>query len=448
MKKQSNFTILPIFLILLFAAFLRMPTFWLSHTNFDEQAYRSLALKLDKFGFKDFTINYSLCHIDIYNIKFDKYKGQFIAPLLSQRKDGNLVIGSRLRYEYKTPNHRPPFFSYLLYLSHKLFASNIPYVTAEQNLKFGEIFSPQFYVAIIPFLASLTFILSVYILGYTLFSEKVGIYAAMFITLTPIDIMVSQKIWAGDVLSLFCTLSMLFYWLSIKNNSLLFAILSGLSAGMAILTKMTGLFIPIAIICFHIWHTRKDWSRFKLKTLFLEKKLIMFGIVTLFISGLWLFIYYTHIVSFKSLGIPKGAPVQSTPWLKLISSRPFYIHIVNIPYQFPIFTLFYFFPLFIFRKKDKWNELFFLFIWYLVVLLILSFLVYGKEGRHMLICYPAIAILSAYSLVRITNFLDQKSFKGSGMIAEIAIISLSAIWAFKLVFPAVVERYNLLIFPF
>jgi len=445
-QKNNNLisSILPIVLILLFAFFLRIPTFWLSHTNYDEMAYLSLALKLDKFGFKDFNNTYNLRNVDIMRTR------NLGGPFSSEKEMGNILTGSGVTYEAKSPNHRPPLFSYLLMQSHRFFLKDRPYLVANKNLSLKSPFLVQLHAVIIPLIFSLALIFFTYLLGKHLFSQKVGVYAALFMSLSPIDLLVSQRVWAGDLLACLTTLAVLFYWLGLKKNKVIFSILAGISVGLAISTKMTGMFAIIAILSFHIWRTRGEWLRFNLKPLFLDRHIISLLLAAFLTSGPWLYIYYEGRIPFiqTSAKIPTGSFEKLTPWLSFTATRPWYMYLINPVVQLPVFIFAYWIFAEAFFKKKQNDGSMLLFFWFLTTVFVLSFLVSWSELRYLLPTYPSLAILASKYLLQLYDYLEKYLKTWSMQLLFIVLMLLNGYQALRLAIPLIVARAIAIPIPF
>lgn len=446
MNKKANLTFLPIFFILVFAAFLRLPTFFLSHTNFDEVTYVSLALKLDKYGFNDFENNFGLQYIEIVGNDY------FRTPIITDRRAGNITIGSGVAYEAKTPTHRPPGFSFLLMLSHKAFSAKKPYFVS--NFNFNPYFYSQFYACIVPYIFSLLLIFATYILGRMLFSDRVGLYAALFLAAMPTELMVAHKIWAETALTFFITMSAIFYLNGIRKNKIIFIVISGIFAGMATLCKASGGFIIITILIYHYiisFLETKEICGFLGKLI--DRRMVVFLASFLTVSGWWLVVFmkskYSQNTVFTQQEFAALAN-STTSWIEFVQKRPGYAYIVNTIYQFPILVFSFFF---LFGKQTRKKELFFLLILVLLTFLFLSFYkipylsVLGKEERYLMPAYPAMAILASYGLLNIKEyFLNKfKAYRVELVFSLVIILSLA--WSLNISIPLILSRRDLFSFP-
>jgi len=389
--------------LILVSALLRIPAFFLKHNNNDELIHLSLAMKIDRYGMRVFPENYNLFNTDITAkeglliLSFSKEK---IGTLLK-----NFVAGER-----ELLSHHPPALCALLTLSHNLLTRNGPYAVAGGMLRKSEV-KAQFYACLVTFIFSILLIAATYWFGKVLFNDEIGILAAALLSITPIELLSSQKIWAEDMVGFFATLALIPYFYCLKKNNPIFACLAGLSCGIAMLSKMSGGFIIIAIVIFHLWQNRQKFFRGGKEILgvFLDKNILLFALFFLFIAGPWLYIYihsfgtswtYNHFIPGKInlIVLPSG-------FMRFVHSRPWYTYFVATVFQMPFYFLVYPALYYLFKEKNK--ELQFLFA-LLAVFFTLLTLKADKEERYFMPAYPAIAIVTAYTIHRIGAYLRKK----------------------------------------
>ena len=439
-------------LLILITVFFRLPIFFLSHNNNDELIHLSLAMKIEKYGLSVFNKQqYNLYYVQ----KGFNPKGQFMGLIEGEDKIGTLLggfLGERERL-----SHHPPALPFFLSLSHKLFTNNIYLMF--RNIKL------QFYACFIPFLFSLFFILSVYVLGSLFFSHRVGLISAFFLSLTPIELLTANKIWADDMTAFFAVLAVILYLYALKYNKPVFSLISGLSCGISILTKMSGVYIIFVILLFHLFEHRN--KRVNLKDLFgffFDRNILYFLGGVFIVSAWWFNLYYSNF----SLQSTKGYFRINETWeaaknwsmfFNRVSLRPWFSYFVLVPFQFPLYLLSYIFvPIFMLRKKFKpfgaligkeYRYLQFLIVWITVVFIFLT-LKPGKELRYMLIAYPAIAILSAYCLNLFYEWMKNRDFGislGLKRLFFISIILASLFFSLRIALPRVLFRADIIPIP-
>src|SRR3989338_2525750 len=141
----------------------------------------------------------------------------------------------------------PPLFTYFIVMAFKLFGINTTSVSITSCL-FGVLMIPLGYL-----------------LGRLFFGEMIGLATAFFLWLDPINIICSQKIWLDTTLNFFIVLSIYFFAYAIKYQRDNYLLWGGLSAGLAMLTKYTGI-LPLVIMVLYglieqpeIFRNRKFW---------------------------------------------------------------------------------------------------------------------------------------------------------------------------------------------
>lgn len=95
---------------------------------------------------------------------------------------------------------------------------------------------------LLSFVVALVIVLSYFILAYV-FDRLVAAMAMLLVALDPYHISLSKAIHVDALLSVFTAISVLFIWAYLKDERRRFLILSGLSAGLAFLSKSPALFL-------------------------------------------------------------------------------------------------------------------------------------------------------------------------------------------------------------
>ena len=453
MKKGLLSTTTIILLILIFAASIRFSTFTLPHDNGDQVFYLTLAMKLDQLGFS----GYSLRNVD------EKFNNQILGFFLSETQKGSMLknLESAGVHYYDQPLfHRPYFFPYSLMLSHRIFSRNNPFFTLKttyyNNQTHAKTFNAQtiwylqLYAAFIPFLFSLLFIFTTFLLAKEFYTKKIALISAFLIAISPIDILSSQKIWADTMLSFLVTLSVLTYFISRKKLNSFVYFATGLIIGCSILVKQTGGFIVIAILIFSLFYEKKvslNLSQFFKRILNKNNFLILLGI---FVITLHWFASVYNIYGDPLFGPkPEHSAMEQEGWFMTISQRPAYLYLIAIPYLVPVFLLSYFVILlgpfikgFIDEKKS------FLIIWILTYFCLLSFIFNTRENRYMLPAYPAIAILSAVVLHNIGDFINKHFKTKLGGFIIVSILLFCAMWSVPIGVEHALRNQALILLPF
>lgn len=170
-----------------------------------------------------------------YNIQkgLQYYNTQYYGEIL--REAGRYVPEYFLKPLYK----HPPVFTLLLSLSIKLF---------------GVRGLSAFYV---PVFFSLMTIPLVYCLGALIFNRWVGFFAAILLTLDPMSIVCSQKVWMESVLAFFTVFSIYAFVKGLKTDTPRLFISSGILSGLGALTKYTGVLPTMIFISYALLLDRK-----------------------------------------------------------------------------------------------------------------------------------------------------------------------------------------------
>lgn len=460
-KNKSK--IIELSLLIIVTIVLRLPIFFLSHNNNDELIHLSLAMKIEKYGLNVFKKQqYNLFYVE----RGFNPNSLLIGVLEGENKIGSLLEGFLL--EREKLSHHPPALPLFLSLSHKIFAKNSIYLVNISNRVYlmAKNFVIQFYACIVPFLFSLFFIFSVYVLGNLFFSQRIGFISAFFLSLTPAELVTANKIWADDMTAFFVVLSVIFYLYVLKDNKPSFSLLSGLFCGVAILTKMSGMYIIFTILLFHIFEHRNDKVNLKNLLILIFDRNILYFLAGVFISsGWWLDLYYSDF-SIKGTKLyfainETYEPAKSwNMYFKISSSRPWFSYFVLVPFQSPLYILSYvFIPIFVLRKKlrmfislivkeERYVQ--FIILWATVAFIFLT-LKPGKELRYMLIAYPAISILSVYCLNLFYEWLKNINFGLSLNLLQLFFVSIilaSLFFSLKIALPRVLSRADIIPIPF
>ena len=162
-------------------------------------------------------------------------------------------LGRQLKYDF--PEYHSKEYAYLLmrqgrelpaYFTAPLFKHPpvVPFLISFSLRFFGDNLTAAGYI---PLLFGVLMIPLTYWLGSLLFNYKVGLLSAFFVSIDPVSIICSQKVWMDSPLSFFVLLTIvLFIWgIKSKNNNLF--ILSGFVCGLAAATKYPGILAMVSI---------------------------------------------------------------------------------------------------------------------------------------------------------------------------------------------------------
>ncbi|MBN3039148.1 MAG: glycosyltransferase family 39 protein [Candidatus Omnitrophica bacterium] len=245
MKKDISVILI---ILVLFTFFLRYNTFDAkSNRTYDESVYATLAYQIGEQGLESYN------SIRIY--AQDTKRGRQLPDYLK-----------------KPLFKHPPLYTILISLSYQMFGRSI-YAAFAVSLFFGVL------------LVALA-----YFLGSLLFNNKIGVYAALLMSIEPIGWVCSQRVWMETTLAFFIALSVYLFIRATKKYNPYFLISSGICVGLAGLTKYPGLLSLFIIIIYALCFKRE----------FFKNKVFIFSLFIPFLMLLpWLcWNYKVYGVSF------------------------------------------------------------------------------------------------------------------------------------------------------
>jgi len=427
-------------LIIFIAAIIRMPTFFLPKNNGDQIQYIALASKINQKGLSEYNIYDIQCNLD-------KTKTYIIFYPLS---NGNLI--NYYKGYWREPlHHRPFLFPLLISFSHNIFSKGKTFKAINTNLKKDFLKIPkncvkeQFYCAIIPFLSSILFIYTTFLLGKTMFSEKNALLSSFIIAITPIDIFCAQKILADSLFAFLSTASVLLLILYIKSKKAIHLFLSGIFAGLSYLTRQNGLILMLISITVFIVASSHEIIG---KKQALKAFLIHF-LVSGLISSIWFAKLYAHYKTLLYIPLKNHyQEIKNDKWFKILSKRPFYMYIINPLVQMPLY-IFSFLNFRYFKNlpiERKFNILI-LTSWSLILIAPLFFFSIGKELRYILPALAPLSILSAEGIIYFYNELCKKN-RTAGKIIMLFTFLFSLIWGASIGLNVVLTNLLFIWIPF
>ena len=425
-------------LILLLAAALRFGTFYLPHAVGDQLMYTALALKLDHFGMS----GYSLHRVNILKDSAGMFGGLQLAP------EGNKGDVLRIRerenifyYTRETLTNMPPLYAHLLTWSHRLFSiDDERYPIVQRNLGWGALkirpflfLQVQFYAVWINFALALVLVALTYRLGALAYDRTVGLIAAAFIALNPVDLLSSQRVWADELLTCLFAGSAILLIRGFQMRSLGRLVAAGVCCGLAITTKGTGLFLlaisAAALAIAPMLFVRDESARERVR--FGTKAAAAFVVGALPFALAWHGLMYAHY------GTPLYMPQQegiatANEWYRALAERNRLGQLYYFVTLFPAFAFFY-----IEAGRQLIRRAFTFERLYLIALPLgcAALLIYtnAREERYLLPAYSMIAVVAAAGLHRtLSSFgtlriqLWQQRAIAAALIAVVLVTSLLA----------------------
>jgi hypothetical protein len=251
---------------------------------------------------------------------------------------------------------------------------------------FGEI--NEHAAKVIPGLFSIGLIGSTYLLGKHLYNKKIGLFAALLLSFSPLFLKYATSGYTDIPGAFFYTNSILYYWLTYRYRSMKYAILTGLMVGFSIWTKNSTLLIFISILLFFIIQTLIDQLR-KTEGYIHLHHLVFILVISLAIGGPW---YLRNYLLFGYL-VPVGWVYNKfwmdygVPMFKYFGVIGYHVSIVYV------FGLFYGFS----RLFGKDTKILFLLSFVLPYLMVWV-LKFSIDPRFLLMILPLFAVLGIVAI--------------------------------------------------
>jgi len=271
---------------------LRVESFNKKHSlTYDETVYAVLAAQI-----MENPANYNT--IGLYNVALSK--------------------GRKLPGYFKRPLFKhPPLFTHLISASYSMFGKTY-YSAFKVSLFFGVLL-----------------IVMAYLLGSSLFDNRVGIFAALLMCIEPVTWISSQKIWMETTLAFFTVLSLCLFARSIKKYNPYLIIASGIAAGLAVITKYPGILSTGIIFLYAICVERQLF----------RKRAFIFSLAIPFIMLMpWLEwnynVYGTQLFSGKdeiTYFLNRMGFILENSWLALFLLIGLFIYFLTIKKRLPDF---------------------------------------------------------------------------------------------------------------
>lgn len=443
-----------LFVLLLFLSLaVRSFVFFIPHKGSDEVQYMGLAYKLEKHG------------TDSYNLRglYTDYTADKKLFVISDSKQENssYLLDNLPAYYDEPLFHKPPGLPFLIMLSHKVFAAADTYAGGVDVLKgktkelYGQaVFKAQLYASFICFFFSLATIVMVFVVVKYFFDTETGLYSAFLFSVSPINIMISSRLWTDGIALCFMLAALYLYFRARDGKNMGLAFFSGVFCAAAVLTRTVAfsfVFILLAAETISFVYSKKTKQDSGKKAFCL---FICFFLTVFFLSFPW------FAALFKEYGTPFYFPAKdpeslaNNNWLKMISGRSAWLYLANPLVQCPLLILFYWF----FIKFKKFSKAFnarekvffantvllLLFAGFLGIFFLLEF----KELRYVL---PAVFVMTVYSgavLKEIRKYFFGKTGVRQAKIMLFSLLGLCAWWSISLAKYFIDTNSVIMVFPF
>jgi len=428
-------------------------TFILSHANGDEVFYVANALKLDRLGIG----HYNLRGIGapLVNKVWREYRlmadPAAEGDLLRDLKAGGITY-------YDVPLFTtPPLLPAMIALGHRLFRPNEEaYHALFRRIRFSSldfekmsyIAKAQGYAAMWPLLFGLLFITATFFLGRVLFSDPVALCGALLVSVAPVTMLCSSKIWADTLVASLSCFSLWCYFLSVREKKIWLACLSGVLLGFAGWAKFSAFFVFFAVGIYHLWSSRERLKSLRgvIETV-ADARIWIFAVSFLVTLGPWLaLVHKTYGNPMYQMHHVRRGNAGTDNWSTFLKSRPRFFYYVNYPYQTPIFGLFCLSPFLGRQLRDprlQGRSLLF------CVFLFTAWRVWkGGEMRYFLNALPSIALLSAAVFEDLRGRINRWSGMRLGDGMAVAALILCCWWSLRLGSRIVMSGAGVLAVPY
>jgi 4-amino-4-deoxy-L-arabinose transferase-like glycosyltransferase len=275
----------------------------------------------------------------------------------------------------------------------------------------------QFYAAIVPIIFSLGLVLTAFFIGKLLFSDMVGLYAALLVTIHPVSIMTAQKLWADDMVSFFLNLAFVFFLLGQKREKDWLFFIAGLSLGIGVMAKQTAGYAVFGLVpYFYLTHRKNIFDFRNWPAIVFDRRILFFTAGIFAVTAGWFYRAYTVYDSpIYNPGQDDILKRDLTGWFRVLQSRPqgYVLYTAGLVYFCPLFglafiTLGRFFREALNLLKSRGYDHRFIFIW-LNILVYFMWTKTEQEDRHFLPMYPLMAVLAAYMIGQFRRYLAERT---------------------------------------
>lgn len=276
----------------------------------------------------------------------------------------------------------------------------LPYLLAFSQFIFGE---GDFAVRIVnPILGAIA-VIAIYYLGSLLFNRKIGLIAAVLLSVSPILWFNNLRILLETPELTFITsaFALFIYGYERKNKKILY--LSGAVMALAYLSRISAGFIPIIIILYLFATEKTKWIK--------NKNIWILALVGILVLTPWM-IRNLGVCDFPLCEIKRGASaISPIPQ----EEGAFQFELFTWAKQFPslltlpIFLFFIFGLILAFQTKKKGDM--FTLIWLFVFLLVMTQIggLGGAQLRRILILVPPMILLASKAIYTISEQLKMKN---------------------------------------
>lgn len=336
-----------IWIILLLALLIRLPSLFKSHIENDEIILQTLTKKVAKnFSLSDYTL-----------------RGESIlADLPKDLYDTALFL-------------RPPGFVIISSIFWRLSKGTMAVLM------------------LVPVIGALISVAAIYQIGKLLDNEAVGLISAMILAVEPVLLFSSTKFWTDGWLTGLMTLAMLYVIKAVKIGKISDWIWSSFLTFAAILAKYSaGLLLPVALLIMLI-----NRSKFWKISAWLFTVFLLFGCW-------WRYYSWQTGLLYPMAGRPNQEAINNFPFVAMVVERPIYFYFKQLVITSPLIGLGLAVSVYQLIRKRQWSIGL---IWAGIIIMGLTW--YGVTGgsyqmRYIAPAMPALALLTGQQKWYKTNF--------------------------------------------
>jgi hypothetical protein len=291
----------------------------------------------------------------------------------------------------------------------------VPYFTALLYKVFG---IHDVLAVILPFVCGIATVIVLYLLATRLQNAAVGVIAALFVAISPLMTFHSQMLMIDTPL-LFCSvlgLHMLMCWM--EGERWLFLSLAAVSISMAVLLKLTALYLGIPIA--YLFFVKFRWSFWKQPAFWLFGLVVLLPPVAWYLHAQGLYQQYHNTFGILSGGYNKFARAElllSTFFYKLIAGR--IIMAILTPFVFVLF-------LYGFSKSQQYYEGYLFHVWAAAIAIYILAIAEGNKDMnyYQLPLLPPAAALASAGLFTFLDKVASNKWFGASPARETVVFNL------------------------
>jgi 4-amino-4-deoxy-L-arabinose transferase-like glycosyltransferase len=409
------------------------------HATGDQRAYLGIAMKLDRFGFRQ----YNLYHIDRI------HSDGGVEYVYSSEPDGELIKAFRMEglgFFGQPYYHTPPLISYLLLFSHRIFSPNkgyrVLFPAAANEMGLRQRVEIQFYSSFVAVFFGIVLLISTFLLARTICDYWTAAITMFLVAISPAVILASERVWQDIPLAALTAVAVLLLLRYFQSKNPTYFVLSVVSYACALLTKNTAILLVPTLLLIAVYFSYQHGNGIERA---LVNSILTMGLFFLLVMILTFPWYYT---AFSTWGAPfynSGQAGISKAHFSFIfsKSRPWYTYLVSLPSMLPLYLLGYYRIVRVLVSRT-FSKAHILAIWFLSFFVALTVITHfneqlGPDSRYMLLAYPPLAILTTSQLLRLRDWLASTFSRRVAHFAIVVSLIICTAWSYRLSDPSYAE---------